>query len=678
MPSVPKQAAGGETLRRLYVYNGGFLTKRRIRRILTLSGYDISLGKPSGGDLVGVWGQSPTSPRGEAVAARTDTPIIRVEDAFVRSVKTGRDGDDPIGLHIDTRGVHFDPSTRSDLEIILTEHPLDDTALLTRAKACMARLQKSHLSKYNAFDPATPSPDPGYVLVIDQTRGDASVKASGADLNTFREMLFYAQTDHPAAQVIIKTHPETAAGHRQGYFTAADCNERISLNDAALSPYALFDGAIAVYTVSSQMGFEAILTGHRPVVFGQPFYMGWGLSDDRKPLDRRQRKLTRAQLFAAAMILYPTWYDPYRDRLCSLENAIATLEAQTRAWREDHHGWVAAGMRPWKRGPLQKVFGAKKPVMFAENAAAIAKAGTHQRRLMVWAGKRNATLDAAGAVRVEDGFLRSRGLGADLVAPLSLVCDDLGIYYDPTAESRLERLIEASVNLPDDARDRADRLLNNLVQARLSKYNVGAQDRPENLPRGRRILVPGQVEDDASIRLGAHDIRTNLGLLIATRKANPAAFLIYKPHPDVEAGLREGAVPDAATIADLVLTRTNAIDALDLVDEVWTMTSLLGFEALLRGKDVTCLGTPFYAGWGLTDDRAMPVTRRAALPDLTALAHAVLIDYPRYFDPKTGLACPVEVVVERLATGEIPRASHTNRLIAKAQGLFAGYAYLWR
>ena len=52
----------------------------------------------------------------------------------------------------------------------------------------------------------------------------------------------------------------------------------------------------------------------------------------------------------------------------------------------------------------------------------------------------------------------------------------------------------------------------------------------------RRILVPGQVEDDASIRLGTRDICTNLALLRSTREQNPDAIVIYKPHPDVEAG----------------------------------------------------------------------------------------------------------------------------------------------
>ena len=671
------QAAAGETLRRLYVYSGGFLTQIRVRRILKLAGYDIRLGKPRDGDMIGVWGQSPTSGRGEAVATRTAAPILRIEDAFLRSVLPGRDGEPPIGLHLDKSGVHFDPTTPSDLELILRDNPLDDTALLNRARDCMADLKRLHLSKYNAFDPATPALDPGYVVVIDQTRGDASVTASGADLNTFREMLYYAQEEHPAARIVIKTHPETQGGHRSGYFTADDTGDRVSLLQDPISPWALFEGAVAVYTVSSQMGFEAIQMGHKPVVFGQPFYIGWGLSDDRKPLDRRQRNLTRAQLFAAAMILYPTWYDPYRDQLCSLETAILSLAAQSRAWREDHMGWVASGMRLWKRAPLQMAFGRQRKIIFSDDwVNAVVRAVKDGRGHMVWASE---SADHDGAVRVEDGFLRSRGLGADLVAPLSLVCDDIGIYYDPTGPSRLEQLINDSSDLPDSARARADRLITRLTQDRLSKYNLSANaNLPADLPAGRRILVPGQVEDDASIRLGAGEVRGNRDLLLAARTANPAAVILYKPHPDVEAGLRIGAVPDAGDIADAVLSRTDPIAALDAVDEVWTITSTLGFEALLRGKRVTCLGTPFYAGWGLTDDRAAPIARRVARPDITALAHAVLIDYPRYFDPKTGLPCPVEVVVDRLSSGDVPRPSRANRLLAKAQGALASYAWIWR
>ena len=43
-------------------------------------------------------------------------------------------------------------------------------------------------------------------------------------------------------------------------------------------------------------------------------------------------------------------------------------------------------------------------------------------------------------ISLEDGFLRSRGLGADLVPPLALVADRAGIYYDPSRPSDIERL----------------------------------------------------------------------------------------------------------------------------------------------------------------------------------------------------------------------------------------------
>ena len=381
-------------------------------------------------------------------------------------------------------------------------------------------------------------------------------------------------------------------------------------------------------------------------------------------MDRRQRKLTRAQLFAAAMILYPTWYDPYLDREASLERVINTLEAQARTWREDRKGWSAYGMRLWKRKPLQRFFGSEKPISFDAP-----KDGT---RAMVWGMK-----DAPeGSLRCEDGCLRSRGLGAELVPPLSLVLDDLGIYYDPTKESRLERLITKRTDLRPDQKLRAEKLMMSLRRLGISKYNLGGT--LPDLPGGRRILVPGQVEDDASIVLGAGSIPTNLALLETARKENRDAVIIYKPHPDVLAGLRSGKVDDASAIADIVVDDVDMALLLEHIDEVWTMTSGTGFEALLRGKKVVTFGAPFYAGWGHTEDRGKTPARRAAEPSLEGLIHAVLIDYPRYYDPKTGLSCPVEIALERLSCGDIPHPGALNRALSKLQGFFASQSWLWR
>ncbi len=671
MPANRDQTAAGEpSLRRLFVYNGGFLTQSRVRRILTLAGYQVRVGAPGNGDMVGVWGASPTSHRGLGVAESRAMPVLRVEDAFLRSVQLGRAGDPPIGLHLDTHGVHFDARTPSDLEQLLSTAALDDTILLNRARDAIARLKDSDLSKYNTHDPSLPVPDPGYVLVIDQTEGDASVTASNADKARFREMLVYAQEENPGARVFIKSHPESEAGFRPGYFDTQDENDRVRILRDPVSPWELLDGAIGVYTVSSQLGFEAILAGHTPRVFGTPFYAGWGLTVDHADLPRRQRRLTKTQLFAAAMILYPKWYDPFNDQLCELERVLDIMEAQVDAYRTDREGWVASGMRLWKRKPLQSVFGADKKVIFEDRPDRARDIG---RPWMVWASK--ATEAHKGAVRVEDGFLRSRGLGAELVPPLSLVLDDLGIYYDPTVQSRLEHWIALRTTLRADQRRRAEDLVAMLTQQGLTKYNLGGSS--PVIPDGHRILVPGQVEDDASILKGAGQVRTNRALLQATRDAHPNAVIIYKPHPDVEAGLRKGKT-NAEGVADVIANQADMVQLLGSADKVWTMTSGTGFEALLRGIPVTTLGAPFYAGWGLTTDLGPIPDRRKARPDLAGLVHAVLIDYARYIDPLTGLPCPVEVAAQRLASGSVSHPGMANRVLSKLQGLLATYAHLWR
>lgn len=686
--------------RRLIAASGGFLgpsaQARRIRRILQLAGHKPRPGWPGAGDAVVAWGHSPRAWRAEALARRCGAPLWRVEDAFIRSLFPGRvRGEPPMGLLLDRAGMHYDPSRPSDLETLLARDPLDDAHLLARARLCIDRIRALHLSKYNTHDPAVPPPDPGYVLVLDQVRGDASLTHGAEDGalpadRLFREMLLIAQEENPGARVLIRAHPETIGGQRAGYYAAADANPgrggRVAFVDGPQSPWSLLEGAVAVYTVSSQMGFEAILAGHRPRVFGQPFYAGWGLTLDEQPPQRRRRKLTRAQLFAGAMMLYPLWYDPLRDRLCALDEVIDQMEARLTAFRQDRAGYVALGMRLWKRPALQGFLGRETPVIFARDPGKAARiAAAKGRRVIGWA---SGMAEGFDGVRVEDGFLRSRGLGAELVPPLSLVLDDRGIHYDPSRESRLEHLMMTA--LPPGGAERAERLRAAILHGGVTKYNLARAD--DGLParvadlRAARpgvpvLLVPGQVEDDASIRLGTRDIRTNRALLAAARTAHPEAVILFKPHPDVEAGLRAGAVPDAATLADLVLDQIDAAQALTLVDRVWTMTSGIGFEALLRGIPVTCLGAPFYAGWGLTRDLGwVPERRRQARPrpDLDHLVHAVLIGYPRYLDPLTNTPCPPELAVERLASGQTGRGSARLRALGRVQGALAGAAWLWR
>jgi capsular polysaccharide export protein len=663
------------SLRPLHVVTAGLL-RGRVRRVLQLAGWRPCLGLPGRDGAVGVWGARPSARRGLWLAGLRGARPIRIEEAFLRGLAPGRArGGPPLGLLIDGTGVHYDPSRPSDVETHLAHAPLDDPAQLARAAALRARWRQLGFGKFAAADPRLAVPEPGYVLVADQLRGDASVTACGAGEGTFRAMLAEARVAHPGVPIVIRSHPETAAGRRPGHFGPDDLDARTVFHDAPVSPWRLIEAARAIYTVSSQLGFEAILAGRRPTVFGGPFYAGWGLSDDRGTFSRRGRRLTADQLALAALIDLPVWYDPFRDRLCPPEDVLDMMEALARAWREDRAGHVALGMRRWKRPHLRRFFGRAGPApRFRDDpgrAAALARA--RGAGLLVWGAAAPGGLPPdLPLTRVEDGFLRSRGLGAALVPPLSLVTDDRGIHYDASRPSRIEALIDASRNLPEAALARAARLRERLVAGGVTKYNIGGgAGLPD--PAGRPIvLVAGQVADDASIRLGCATLATNAELLAAARTANPGAFLVYKPHPDVEAGLRPGALTRyEAAAADHIARDADPAALIAAADAVWTLTSLLGFEALLRGVPVTCLGAPFYAGWGLTHDLGPvpgPPRRRPGVP-LDGLVHAALIAGPRYLDPVTGLPCPVEVAVGRLAAGQVPPAGPALRLPAAGQRL---------
>jgi capsular polysaccharide export protein len=191
---------------------------------------------------------------------------------------------------------------------------------------------------------------------------------------------------------------------------------------------------------------------------------------------------------------------------------------------------------------------------------------------------------------------------------------------------------------------RARKLHQSILKYRLTKYNVGVNSKIELSTQGRTVvLVPGQVENDASILRGSPTVKKNYDFLKIVREAQPKAFIVFKPHPDVVAGSRRGMVPldKARQWCDLILTDVSMARLLEVVDQVHTMTSLTGFEALLRGKQVVTYGLPFYAGWGLTKD-LLSTVRRCRKLSLEQLIAGTLILYPTYVDPESRQICSVE------------------------------------
>ncbi len=446
----------------------------------------------------------------------------------------------------------------------------------------------------------------------------------------------------------------------------------VELAVSPVSPWSVLERAQALWVGGDdELAWLGIMVGKAVHCHASGLATGWGLTHDAIP--ERRASPRDATDFAAAILLQSARYlDPRTGHSIAPESAIALLSE----WRDiataNRAIGCCVGFSFWKRRRIAAFFhnGERAPPFrrSARGAIKAAKQLPLATQIAAWNSRIPAGLEALAGqnlVRVEDGFIRSLGLGSGFLPPASIVVDQLGIYYDPRQVSDLEHILSESV-FDDALCTRAKRLIARINQVGITKYQAGGAVAPLTCPTGRRcILVPGQVANDLSVALGGGFVRSNLALLETVRAANPQAWIVYKPHPDVEAGHRPGvvAVADLQRLADEVV-RGGAMSALiGQVDEVHTMTSLAGFEALLRGRVVTVLGQPFYAGWGLTTDLA-PLARRKRRLSLEELAAGVLILYPRYIDPASALPCGPEFLLARLEQPELWRAGWLMRLRA--------------
>jgi len=641
------------------------------------------------------WGSKPTAERARRFAARNRLPYVALEDGFLRSFDIGARGAPPLSIVVDDLGIYYDASRPSRLEQLLNDGGPELSSALSDAERAIALVREHRLSKYNFAPDCPPFKDDGRsrVLVVDQTRNDMSVVLGMADEKSFERMLESARAENPGARIYVKLHPDVIAGKKRGYLerVGADADTVVLASD--VNPLSLLENIDRVYVVSSQLGFEALLLGKPVTCFGMPFYAGWGVTDDRVTCERRRARRSAVEIFAAAYLRYARYVHPEKGGRGSIFDVIEHLALQLRMARENAGVLFCFGFQLWKRHyvlPFLKAPGNR--VVFARGLAAALRRGMSQdSRVLAWgtdepkAVRDWAERKGVAVWRVEDGFIRSVGLGSDLIRPLSLAVDRQGAYFDPNHPCDLETVLNTCSFSPEETA-RAKALISRILSERVTKYNTEShRDLKLDVgPDRLTILVPGQVEDDASIRLGCERVETNEGLLRVVRAAHPTAFVVYKPHPDTLARNRNGQI-DAATLRQLcdhVETEVDVIGCIDGVREVHTMTSLAGFDALLRGRKVVTYGRPFYAGWGLTEDRLdFPRrTRRATLEELVA---ATLMRYPRYWLPDLHAFVTPETVVRRIAEtrrrlesrgrARILQPSHMLRQFAKGQRLIAGW-----
>jgi capsular polysaccharide export protein len=601
--------------------------------------------------LPAFWPEREIRPFGEEMALPALAPapsglrLIRYAPGPWRTPRFAARQAPPVALVI---GAADDPVSAALAEGL---HAPPDAVGLATARRVMARFGEARLGG----PPGLPDPGPaalptrGAVVVLDPCQPDQAERA--------RALLAAAARGAGGRPVLVARDPFAPTGARPLLPGAI----------GPFDPWTLLEAAVEWHTLSAEAALPALAAGvplHGPLPFAGA---------------------DPARLFAA-LIARTRCADPFRCRPWSLDEALEQLAEWRAREAENRRVAVCLGMQQWKQARVGQLFAsaAGEPVFRRSPSAALRLAKRRGGALVAWASAASDDLTARCAAAgvellfLEDGFIRSAGLGAEFRPGGSFALDRGGAYYDPARPSDLERLL-ATADFPPALLKRAASLRESVVTRGITKYNLsGAMPEIAAPPGLRRILVPGQVEDDASVLRGGGAVRGNLALLRAVRESEPDAYLIYKPHPDLEAGYRSGRLSRAELdgLADQVVSGASIAKLLDQVDAVHTLTSLTGFEALLRGLPVTCWGRPFYAGWGLTDDRDPPPrrTRRLTLDQLVAGA---LILYPRYLDPVTGVPCSVEVFLERLARPELWPLGRLS-LCRRARGAVTRALARWR
>ncbi|ECL7496052.1 capsular polysaccharide biosynthesis protein [Campylobacter jejuni] len=636
------------------------------RNFYTISLYKKNL-KIKKDDLFFGWGRKKSGLKAMNLAKKYKAKFILLEDGFIRSLNLGVEDSPSFSMVKDDIGIYYDATMPSKLENLLNTCEFKDEEI-KQAKKAIELIKKYKISKYNNNLDIPDNyfqKDEKRVLIITQTANDASLEFGLAkDFKTL-DMIKDAIKENPKSTIYIKIHPDVLSGKKQSDLDLNSLPKECILITENFNPIALLEFFDKVYTKTSGMGFEALMQECECICYGMPFYAGWGLTKDKLECKRRMQKRSLEEVFYAAYILYSEYFNPYLNQKSNIFDTIQTLAKYKDIEKVNSNKLFMLGFTLWKRHFIKPFFKAKdNEIIFLNSIKSLVRyklkeddkffiwgkkydENTLKNLLLVKAKEQNLTNFTPKVSLVEDGFIRSISLGSDLTRPFSLIVDDKGLYIDPNKPSKLEELLQNEI-FDENMLNRAKNIIKILLENRFSKYNgLKHEDLKINAKIGQKIiLIPAQVEDDASMILGGFGLST-LDLLKEVRSKNQDAYIIFKPHPDVLSGNRVGLKDETLILefCDEIVKDCSIDSAIKIADEIHTITSTSGFDALLRAKKVFTYGMPFYAGWGLTKDkyRCERRTRKLSLEELVAGA---LIAYPRYINPKTKTLCEIEVCLD--------------------------------
>lgn len=232
-------------------------------------------------------------------------PVAYIDNA---PIDIGVEADHLSGYVLDWTGLYCNSRRSSDLEAILNGFPFIDHPELLAAATTLVRTRfpKSTLN--------------GPVVVVCQHRSDPPALFAGATHPEARILIEMARDENPHGEIVL-VQACPLGGAQAKHREELEKLGRVASPDAVPD---LFTHARHVYVASANLGFQALLSGIPVTTLGAPFYAGWGLTDDRRPVPRRQRSLSLSALAASVLVLYGRFL-----RSGSLVPAVDGVDAET-------------------------------------------------------------------------------------------------------------------------------------------------------------------------------------------------------------------------------------------------------------------------------------------------------------------------------------------------------------
>lgn len=612
--------------------------RKNVKNFLNLSWRDASLDNVYYG-----WGRKESGRIAENLAKKNNAKFCLLEDGLIRSLGLGINDKNSFSLVFDDVGIYYDATAPSKLENILNTYKFSEDEL-EQAKKAIKYLVDNNISKYNNAYKEFELENKDNILVILQSANDLSLKYGLANNINSLDMIKDAIKENPNSKIYVKIHPDVLSSKKQSDININEIPKVCEIISDSYNPISLLKNFKKVYTKTSTMGFEALLCGCECVCYGMPFYAGWGLTKDKQKCERRIKIRSIEEIFYAIYFLYTKYYNPYSEEVSDIFDTMKTIVQFREIYKANSGRLFFFGFLWYKRFYIKHYFKSdNNQIIYISSLKKLKKYNLNKNdKAFIW-GK---TYEKSELLKyfkhvsiVEDGFIRSIGLGSNYAIPYSLVVDDMGIYFDPKTPSRLEYILK-NTDFNDELIQEAKEIRKLILDNSFSKYNCLKH---KELPKREQktILIPAQVEDDASIKCGGLGYDT-LKLIKQVRAENPEAYIIYKVHPDVVAGNRKGLKDEKIILqyCDEIITDISIDSCIKACDEVHTITSTAGYDALIRDKVVVTYGAPFYAGWGLTIDRNISpeiLSRRDRKLTTNELIVGTIALYPRYANPKLKL-----------------------------------------